>query len=72
MQIGSEKNAKKKTPKPQTCCGEGVRTMISRTDSIRKSSHCFPKAAYCEKLLLGLFSNYAALIHINTLYFLPI
>ena len=67
MQIGSDKDSKK-----IPVGGEGERTMISRTDSIRKSSHCFPKAAYCEKLLLGLFSNFAVLIHINTLYFLPI
>lgn len=55
-----------------TYWGEGERTMISQSGSIRKMSHRFPKAAYSEKLLLVLFSNYAVLIHITTPHFLPI
>lgn len=51
--------------------GEGERTGISQTESVRKSSHCFPRAAQSDKLLLGLFSNYAVLIHIIPLHFLP-
>lgn len=49
---------------------EGGRAVASQ--SVRRSRHCFPKAAHGEKLMLGLFGGYAVLRNMNTLYFLPI